>query len=409
MTTTNAPISVSCPGSKSMTQRALIIAALADGDGQVTIDGALECDDSRYLSQVLRALGVDVQWDGSRVQIQPSPLASSGERQFVGNAGTAMRFSSSLSLLTEGELVLDGDDRMRQRPLGPLTEALQRLGVQVRYLGQRGYPPVSLRRGGALRDEVDLDVSQSSQFASALLLVAPRLPRGLVVRLSGERVSVPYLDMTTKMMERAGVRAEWESSTRISVPPGRYDTRHIVVEPDWSTAAFLLGAGVITGQEVDLPGLSKPGESLQGDAAFMDHLRVLRQPVRARIDLRDTPDLIAPLAAVALFAADPTEIRGVAHARVKECDRLAVLANELTKVGARVQEHTDGLTIHPLDTPTNERVELDPSNDHRMAMAFALVGLRVPGIVVRNPECVSKSFPRFWEELERFQKVEDPS
>ena len=276
-------------------------------------------------------------------------------------------------------------------------------------MGQRGYPPVSLHRGGALRDEVDLDVSQSSQFASGLLLVAPRLPRGLVVRLSGERVSVPYLDMTTKMMERAGVPAEWESSTRISVPPGRYDTRNIVVEPDWSTAAFLLGAGVISGQEVDLPGLSKPGESLQGDAAFMDHLRVLRQPVRARIDLRDTPDLIAPLAAVALFAADPTEIRGVAHARVKECDRLAVLANELTKVGARIQEHTDGLTIHPLDSPTSERVELNPSNDHRMAMAFALVGLRVPGIVVRNPECVSKSFPRFWEELERFQKMEKPS
>ena len=220
------PITVSCPGSKSMTQRALVIAALADGAGQVTIEGALECDDSRYLSQVLRALGVGVHWDGSRVQVRPGPLASSGERQFVGNAGTAMRFSSSLSLLSEGELVLDGDERMRQRPLGPLAEALQRLGVHVRYLGQRGYPPVSLRRGGALCDEVDLDVSQSSQFASGLLLVAPRLPRGLVVRLSGERVSVPYLDMTTKMMGRAGVQAEWDprrasSFSRAAMTRGR--------------------------------------------------------------------------------------------------------------------------------------------------------------------------------------------
>ena len=138
MTATNVPITVSCPGSKSMTQRALVIAALADGDGQVTIEGALECDDSRYLSQVLRALGVEVRWDGDRVEVQPGPLSSPGERQFVGNAGTAMRFSSSLSLLTEGELVLDGDDRMRQRPLGPLAEALQTTGRAGALLGSAG-------------------------------------------------------------------------------------------------------------------------------------------------------------------------------------------------------------------------------------------------------------------------------
>lgn len=399
-----ADLRVSCPGSKSMTQRALLIAAL--GDGPATISGGLRCDDSRYLSEVLGALGVAVRWDGERVDVAPGLLAAPEGVQYVGNAGTAMRFAACLSLLVDGELVLDGDARMRERPIGALVEGLAALGVSGRYLGRAGYPPIALARGAALQSEVELDISLSSQYASGLLLVAPRLPAGLVLRLKGDKVSLPYLHMTVEMMRRAGAEVRWPAGAdEIAVAPGHYRARHLMVEPDWSTAAFLLGAAQIAGCEVDLPGLEAPGRSLQGDAAFAAFLAQLRARAPVRIDLRDTPDLIAPLAAVALFARAPTRLEGVAHARVKECDRIAVLAAELTKVGAVVREQPDGIEIEPLDrsrVPAGP-IELDPASDHRMAMAFGLVSLRVPTIVVREPDCVSKSFPAFWRELERFK------
>jgi 3-phosphoshikimate 1-carboxyvinyltransferase len=404
----DALLQLSCPGSKSMTQRALIIAALAREP--VVIAGALECDDSRYLSEVLRALGITVRWEGTTVTVNPAALRAPAAPQFVGNAGTAMRFSSCLSLLIEGELSLDGDARMRQRPIGSQAEALQRLGVTVRYLGEAGYPPIALQRGSQIASEVALDISLSSQYASGLLLVAPRLPQGLTVVLQGQQVSLPYLRMTCEMMRGAGVDVNWEETNRIRVAPGSYQRSQMTVEPDWSTAAFLLGAAEIAQIDVELPHLALPAESLQGDAVFLSLIERLRQPGPHEIDLRDAPDLIAPLTAVALFARDETTIRGVAHARVKECDRIAVLCRELSRIGAEMHEYPDGLRVVPLRPPYRDRaasVELDPESDHRMAMTFGLAGLRVPGIVVREPECVSKSFPEFWSELERIRAHRD--
>lgn len=393
------PVVLSCPGSKSMTQRALMIAALAREP--VEIEGALICDDSRYLSDVLRRLGASVSWAGERVEVLPAPLRCPDETLFVGNAGTAMRFAACLALVCEGELRLDGDARMRQRPIGSLVEGLHALGVDGRFLGTPGYPPVALQRGDRLRDEVELDISLSSQYASGLLLVAPCLPEGLQLRLGGQKVSLPYLQMTTQMMRRAGAQVDWNGDREVVVAPSVYRARRIAVEADWSTAAFLLGAAEIAGRNVELPGLVAPDQSLQGDAVFVALLDELRAPGAVQVDLRDAPDLIAPLAAVALFATHVTTIRGVQHARIKECDRIAVLNSEFSKLGASIREYADGLEIAPLDLAKVPQgpIELDPANDHRMAMAFGLASLRVPNLVVRDPECVSKSFPDFWRQL----------
>lgn len=394
-------VTIGIPGSKSMTQRALVIAAL--GDGPVTVRRALDCEDSRHLLALLSALGAGVERAGDDVRVDPKPLRAPSAPVFCGNGGTVMRFGSCMALAAEGELTLDGDARMRERPFRPLGDALARLGVRVRYLGTDGFPPVALCRTAPPPAGVDVDGSQSSQFASGLLLAAPALPEGLAVRPAGARVSLPYLTMTTAMMARAGARVRWEADGSIVVEPGRYRTGALAeglrVEGDWSAAAFFLAASAITGVAVEIPGLEPPGESLQGDAAFATMLEELARPRDHHFDLGGTPDLLPPLAAAALFADRPSAIRGAAHARVKECDRIAVLIREFARAGARVVEHNDGMDILPLTVPSGAAVTLDPEGDHRMAMAFGLLSLRIPSVAVRDPECVGKSFPDFWCEL----------
>jgi 3-phosphoshikimate 1-carboxyvinyltransferase len=390
-----------------MTQRAMILAAL--GEGRCSIDHPLACDDSRYLTDLLCALGATVTWEGppdtpDRIVVDPAPLRAPNEPVFCGNAGTAVRFGSCLSLLCEGALTIDGDDHMRRRPIGALGEALEALGVEVSYLERDGCPPLALRRRQAAPAEVSVDTSVSSQYASGLLMVAPRLESGLDITLTGGQVSMPYIEMTLAMMRRAGATlTDHPDTKRYAVQPGTYDAETIAVEPDWSGAAFLLAAGFIADLDVTVEGLPSPETSLQGDAAFAAMLAELRAPTEPlhAFDLTDAPDLIAPLAAACLFADRPSRIRGAAHTRVKESDRVAVLATELGRIGARLTALDDGLDIEPLDP--NHAIErpppLDPHDDHRMAMAFGLVSLRAPGIEVENRGCVSKSFPHFWEVL----------
>ncbi|MBK6848939.1 MAG: 3-phosphoshikimate 1-carboxyvinyltransferase [Proteobacteria bacterium] len=393
------PLTLHCPGSKSMTQRALLIAALAEAP--VQLDGALECDDSRHLTALLRELGVRIEWEGARVRVDPpAELRSTGQPLYVGNAGTAMRFASCLALVVDGALQLDGDARMRERPIGPLVGALAQLGVQARYLGREGCPPVVLQRGAAaIGTRVTIDASQSSQYASGLLLVGPRLPAGLELTLSGPAVSLPYLQMTAEMMRRAGADVRWISSGRLLVGRQPYRTTHVAVEPDWSTAAFLLAAGELLRRPLHIPGLVDIAHSLQGDAIFVELLEELRRPQPHHIDLAPTPDLIAPLAALASFASHPTTITGVAHARIKESDRIAVLCQQLARAGIEVTERLDGLVIHPWRGAAHAPVTLEPANDHRMAMAFGLLSLRLEHITVAEPDCVAKSFPQFWDVL----------
>ena len=391
-----------CPGSKSMTQRALVIAALGQGPGRLR--GALVCDDSRHLSEALRTLGGEVTWTGTDVDVAPCPLEGGDAVLYCGNAGTAVRFLSGLGLVARSPYTVDGDKHMRGRPLHAMAEALTTLGARVSFPLREGYPPMRIEAPtGDVPPSVSVDGSLSSQYATGLLLAAPRLPAGLAVELRGAAVSRPYLDMTVSMMRQAGVDVHWEHEQRLVVAPGAYTHTRFDIEPDWSAAAFLMAAGFIAGTEFEIPGLLPPGDSLQGDSVFALHLDRLRTGGQQVFDLTDAPDLLPPLAAAALFASGPTRIRGAAHTRVKESDRLAVLTRGLRAVGARITEYEDGMDLAPLTSPVQGPVTVDPDDDHRMAMAFGLLSLRVPGISVMNPDCVSKSFPEFWTVLDFFR------
>lgn len=392
---------IEAPASKSMTQRALVIAALSPG--RTRIAGPLVCDDSRYLTDLLRALGCTVTWNDDEASVSPSPLRAPESPVFCGNAGTAVRFGSCFSLLCDGPLTIDGDPHMRKRPIGPLGDALAAMGVDVRYLERDGCPPLCLERTGDVPGEVHVDTSKSSQYASGLMMVAPLLEHGLTVVLTGNIVSVPYLRMTTSMMARAGATVAWDGN-RVRIEPGGYPTvEHIDVEADWSGAAFLIAAQRLTGLALEVPHLADEGTSLQGDAAFTNMVLAIEDGTD-HLDLTDVPDLIAPLTAVCLFAKQPVRIRGAAHTRIKECDRVAVLCRELRKLGANMREHDDGLDVTPLAEVPSASFTLDPEDDHRMAMTFGIVSLRVPGISVQNPGCVSKSFPDFWDKLQMIRE-----
>ncbi len=390
-------LSLKAPASKSMTQRALVLAALSPGTTEIA--GALVCDDSRHLTTLLRGLGCEVRWRDDHATVSSRPLVAPAEPVFCGNAGTAVRFGACLSLLCEGALTIDGDAHMRERPIAGLGDALAAMGMDVRYLGKRGCPPLRASRVAPPPARVRVDASLSSQYASGLLLVAPCLPAGLVVELEGSLVSVPYLHMTTTMMARAGARPRWLDERTVAVAPGGYPPlASLEVEADWSGAAFLLAAGALTGLDITVPHLVAPERSLQGDAAFTSMAHAVRAGAPL-LDLTDVPDLIAPLTALCLFAARPVRIRGAAHTRVKECDRVHVLCRELGKLGAVMREHDDGLDVEPLTAPRPGPHTLDPEGDHRMAMTFGLVSLRVPAVSVTEPDCVTKSFPDFWDKL----------
>ncbi len=396
---------VRTPTSKSMTQRALVLAALADGPCEIY--DPLDCDDTRHLRRALQAFGAEFDTfdHGQRLIVKPAPLplvARAGALD-CGNAGTALRFAAAFALIADGTFTLDGDAHMRRRPLGPLTACLQVMGVEVDYLGTPGCAPVRLRRSACAPLRASVDASVSSQFASALLLVAPLLPDGLELELTGPIVSRPYLDLTLTMMRAAGCDAEWTGERALRVRAGRPRAFVATIETDWSAAAFVLAAGHITGCELVPAGLVLPRASKQGDAAIVGWLAELDRGAINEFDLTDCPDLIAPLAAVALFAKRPTRIRGAAHTRVKECDRVAVLASELKKLGAVLRVHEDGLDVAPLTEPAHCGALLDPHDDHRMAMAFGVASLRIPSLMVTNRHCVSKSFPEFWEVLDEIR------
>ncbi|MFP6685216.1 MAG: 3-phosphoshikimate 1-carboxyvinyltransferase [Polyangiaceae bacterium] len=420
-------VHLEAPSSKSMTQRSLLIGALCPEPS--VIERALLCDDSRYLSGLLETLGCEIDWtstategdaDAPPHEVALRPAATwrrPTEPLYCGNAGTAVRFGSCLSLLLDEPLVIDGDPHMRKRPIGALSDSLRQLGVDVQHLEREGCPPIALRRTKEAPSVVEVDASLSSQYASGLLMIAPRLPSGLTVKLTTPQdtalVSMPYVEMTLSMMRAAGAAIDRPSQDTIVVAGSGYQlpaatTRRVAIESDWSAASFLLAAGEIIGTEVVLPGLLSPESSLQGDSAFAHMLAQIDQQPVNRFDLSDTPDLIAPLVARCLYARHPTEIRGAAHTRIKECDRVAVLCRELSKIGAEMIPRPDGIDMKPLSqaalTNDSAPVTLDPDSDHRMAMAFGIVSLRAPSIRVAEPACVSKSFPNFWAALDSLRE-----
>lgn len=404
---------VRLPGSKSYTNRALLCAALADGRSRLL--GALFSDDTVYMATALSALGFAVEEDsaGTRFEIHGAGgrIPRDEAELRCGNAGTAVRFLTALCATGHGRYQIDGDSRMRQRPQQPLLDALEHLGVRAYSAMATGCPPLRIIADGCRGGRVSMPGNVSSQYFSALAMAAPAMSQGIVIEVEGELVSRPYLDMTAQVMASFGVVLEHDDYHRIRVASGQHYTGcDYVVEPDASTASYFFALAAVTGGEVTVRGLGR--DSLQGDLRFVDILAEMgcrvtdsgdgltvsgpEQLLGVTVDMSDISDVALTLAAIAPYAATPTEIRGIAHTRHQESDRVAAMATELGRLGVAVTEYEDGWRIEP-STPQPGAVET--YHDHRLAMSLSLLGLRTPGIAIRGPECVAKTFPDYFNLL----------
>jgi 3-phosphoshikimate 1-carboxyvinyltransferase len=405
---------VRLPGSKSYTNRALVVAALADGECR--IEAALFSDDTRYMIEALRALGfkIDAEPDTESIIVggHGGQIPSARSSLFVGNAGTAARFLTAFVSLGRGSYEIDGVARMRERPIGPLLDALRQLGVEAVARNGNDCPPVVVTTTGLRGGKATIDGGVSSQFISALLMVAPCTSDGIELAIKGELVSQPYVDLTLSIMSAFGAIAQNHDYRLLTVPGRqRYQARTYVVEPDASAASYFLTAAAITGGRVRVDALGR--RSAQGDLGLVGvlermgcavewgdesvELRGADQLHGVDVDMGSMSDVAQSLAAIAPFATTPTRIRGVAHIRAKETDRVAAVTTELRRLGGRVEEHADGWTIYP---SALHGASVETYDDHRMAMSFAVTGLRVAGVRILNPSCVAKTFPDFFTRFE---------
>jgi len=396
---------VDVPGSKSLTNRYLVLAALADGPGRLR--GALRSRDTRLMAQALGSLGVRVDDEGADWVVTPGSL-SGATTVHCGLAGTVMRFLPAVAALADGPVRFDGDATALVRPMGPVLAALRQLGVRVDEHGEPGHLPFTVHgRGGLLGGQVDVDASGSSQFVSGLLLAAPRFTHGLTIRHTGRTLpSLPHIEMTVEVLRAAGVEVDDSRPAIWHVFPGPIGAGDVRVEPDLSNAAPFLCAALVAGGTVRVPGwptsTTQPGglvpgilekmggtASLDGDVLSVSGTGDVRG---VDLDLHAAGELAPTIAALAALAGSPTRLRGIAHLRGHETDRLAALASEITRVGGQAEQTADGLVItpRPLTAGTWKTYE-----DHRMATAGALVGLRVPGIEVEDVATTSKTLPDF--------------
>ena len=384
-------IEIDVPGSKSLTNRALVCAALAEG--RSVVRGALVADDTEAMSDCLRALGAAVTWDGTTVTVDGvgGRVDVDGAELDARLSGTTSRFVLPLLALGAGAKRLDGAEPLRRRPMGPVLDALRALGASV----DGEALPVTIRgpvRGGTVRVRADL----SSQFVSGLLLAGPAMPEGLEVELEGDLVAAPFVTMTVAVMREFGAIVEG-----LRVSPGAYRAREYDVEPDASAASYFWAAAVLTGKDVRVRGLDGP--SLQGDVRFRSVLASMGAPGPLHgidVDLGDMPDMAQTFAVVAACADGPSRVRGVSVIRGHETDRITAVVNELRRVGVGAEETDDGFTVTPAPLrPATVRTY----EDHRMAMSFALLGLLEPGIAVEDPAVVGKTFPGFWDQLARLR------
>lgn len=408
-------IAITVPGSKSLTNRALVAAALAQG--RSVLRGALVADDSEAMRSVLGTLGITVVADDGGRQLTVDGCAGSvpptAARLDGRSAGTVARFVPPLLALGHGDYVLDGSAQMRTRPLADGIAGLRDLGVEVEDLGQPGHLPIRVGgRGGRVGARVAVSGTASSQYVSGLLLSAPCFAAGLELEITGTVVSRPYLEMTAAVMRAFGARVGFDGGTRFTVAPGGYAGTDYVVEPDASAASYFFAAAAISGRRVVVEGLGTT--SLQGDLAFVTVLERMGCTVRmdatrteligpaqlhgVDVDLRDLSDTAQTLAAVAPFADGPTRITGIGFIRHKESDRVGAVVHELRRAGIAADEEADGMVIRP---GTPRPVRIATYDDHRMAMSFALLGLRTPGLEIADPDCVRKTYPGYFADLAR--------
>jgi 3-phosphoshikimate 1-carboxyvinyltransferase len=405
--------SIRPPGSKSITNRALVCAALASGDSELT--GALVSDDTRVMIDALNALGIRVQGeaDGTRVIVSGcgGVFPAEAAELFVGNSGTTMRFLTAMLAIGKGQFTLDGVPRMRERPIRDLLDTLTQLGCHATSTAGNGCPPVVLQAEGLPGGRATIRGDVSSQFLSGLLMAAPYARSPIHLTIAGELVSQPYVRMTLAVMNAFGIEVSGNDVARFQIEAPRvYTARSYTIEPDASAASYFWGAAAITGGTVTVEGLNR--HSLQGDVAFCDCLQqmgckvlsdgdattVVGGPLRGiDINMNAISDTVQTLAAVAIFADGPTTIRGVGHIRHKETDRIGALVTELRKLGQSVEETSDGLRIVPAPL---RAATIDTYDDHRMAMSLSLVGLRIPGVIINDPGCTAKTYPDFFRDVE---------
>jgi 3-phosphoshikimate 1-carboxyvinyltransferase len=425
--TCTAPVTgrIRPPGSKSISNRAFVCAALARGSS--TLTGMLDSQDTRVMAAALSALGVSIEADWGRGHVSVEGVGGTIPAHDAtldcAASGTTMRFLAAVCGLGHGTYQLDGTARMRQRPIGDLLAALRELGIEAEAGSPGDCPPVTIRSRGLAGGTASIRGSTSSQFASGLALAAPCTARGMTLEFTGTLVSLPYLEMTRRVMATFGGRCDVVGDRTWHIPAGGYEARAYDIEPDASAASYFFAAAAITGGSVTVEGLSR--RSMQGDVAFCDALERMGCEVRWNegdasgagnsvtvtgrgrqgidIDMNAISDTVPTLAVVALFADTPTTIRNVAHIRDKETDRIGDLVRELRALRADATEHADGLTICPAPLAA---ASLRTYDDHRMAMSLALAGLVVPGIGIQDPGCVGKTFPNYWNRLGSLARFE---
>lgn len=407
---------INLPGSKSVSNRALLLAALACG--KTVLTNLLDSDDVHHMLNALSALGINYTLSADRTRCDITgnggALRAPGALElFLGNAGTAMRPLAAALCLGENEIVLTGEPRMKERPIGHLVDALRQGGANIDYLEQENYPPLRLR-GGFTGGDVEVDGSVSSQFLTALLMTAPLAPKDTIIHVKGELVSKPYIDITLNLMKTFGVEIANHHYQQFVVKggqqyqsPGRY-----LVEGDASSASYFLAAGAIKGGTVKVTGIGR--NSMQGDIRFADVLEKMGATITwgddfiactrgelhaVDMDMNHIPDAAMTIATTALFAKGTTTLRNIYNWRVKETDRLFAMATELRKVGAEVEEGHDYIRITP---PAKlHHADIGTYNDHRMAMCFSLVALSDTAVTILDPKCTAKTFPDYFEQLAR--------
>ncbi len=403
---------VAIPGSKSYTHRALIVSALAGGESVLL--NALRSEDTEYTAEGLRRLGAAVAAEGNSFRVTGTGGTLNGEDReiYVGNSGTSMRFLTALAALRTGRTVFDGNERMRKRPMAGLLQGLTGLGVKAVSLGENGYPPVAVESRGLAGGVASVKGNESSQFLSALLMVAPYARGDVRLEVEGHLASRPYVEITRAVMATFGVEVREEGGRSFRIRAGqRYLPRKFQVEGDASNASYFFSAAAVTGGRVRVENF-RPS-SVQGDAGFLDILEgmgceVVRGETWAEVrgkklggievDMNTMPDLVPTLAVTAVFARGRTVIRNIGHLRFKESDRIGALARELSKMGVRVEEGEDRLC---LEGGQAHGAVIETHDDHRLAMSLAVAGLAVPGIRMNGEQCVNKSFPGFWEALQQ--------
>jgi 3-phosphoshikimate 1-carboxyvinyltransferase len=402
------------PGSKSYTNRALVLAALARGKS--VLEGALFSDDTLHMANGLAALGFSVTRDekGARFEVagRDGKIPATQASLFVGNSGTTARFLTALMALGHGSYELDGDEAMQKRPIEPLLEAMEKLGARATSLRGNGCPPIRVDADGFEGGTARMPGGVSSQYFSALLLVAPCTKHGITLEVDGDLKSKPYIEVTAQAMNAFGVSMTNNQFQRFEVKPGAYTATTYQVEPDASAASYFFAAAAVTRGRVVVSGLGS--RSLQGDIGFVRILEKMGCKVRqtesetevtgpeklrgVEVDMSNLSDTAQTLAAIAPFASDPVRVTGIGFIRKKETDRVGAIVAELKKLGIRAEEESDGFVVHP---GTPQAGEVQTYDDHRMAMSFAVTGLAAPGIQILNPGCVSKTFPGFFAAMER--------